>query len=140
MANENVNHPAHYNQGKIEVIEFLEDKFMAEPHLWNAVKYLSRAGKKDPAKFVEDCKKAIWYIERRIELHTQEKPRRPNEMNSPVTLDAATIQIVGLTESGPFPKREADCKHPPHAIEFKTVRSGDDPRSTWCVDCGKTFL
>lgn len=33
----------------------------------NAVKYISRAGKKDPAKTVEDLKKAAWYLQREIE-------------------------------------------------------------------------
>ena len=31
-------------------------------HLGNAVKYISRAGKKDPKKFREDLEKAIWYL------------------------------------------------------------------------------
>jgi hypothetical protein len=73
-----INHPAHYNQGKIEVIEFIEDKKLGF-HLGNAVKYISRAGKKDPAKEIEDLKKAVWYIERQIEL-VSGGTRRPNEM------------------------------------------------------------
>ena len=63
--NDVVNHPAHYTDGKIEVIEFIEDKKLGFC-LGNAVKYISRAGKKDPSKTVEDLKKAIWYINRRI--------------------------------------------------------------------------
>lgn len=81
----NVNHPKHYNQGKIEVIEFLEDQFMDRPHEWNAVKYLARAGRKDAAKTIEDLEKAIWYIKRKIELVSSAQvncqPKRPNEMN-----------------------------------------------------------
>lgn len=84
-----VNHPAHYNTGKIEVIEFLEDKFLNEPHLWTACKYLARAGKKDPAKFVEDCEKAIWMIRRRIEL-TKAEPRRPNDMIEKIEVPSLT--------------------------------------------------
>ena len=60
-----VNHPAHYTDGKIEVIEYIEDKKLGYC-LGNAVKYISRAGKKDPAKEVEDLEKAVWYIQRRI--------------------------------------------------------------------------
>ena len=64
--NENaVDHPAHYNAGKIEVIDYIEDQKLGFC-LGNAVKYISRSGKKDPAKEVEDLKKAVWYIERRI--------------------------------------------------------------------------
>ena len=60
-----VNRPAHYTDGKIEVIDFIEDKKLGFC-LGNAIKYISRAGKKDPTKEVEDLKKAKWYIERRI--------------------------------------------------------------------------
>lgn len=60
-----VNSPAHYNDGKIEVIDYIEDKKLGFC-LGNAIKYISRAGKKDPGKEVEDLSKAIWYINRRI--------------------------------------------------------------------------
>jgi len=60
-----VNSPSHYTTGKIEVIEFIEDKAL-NYHRGNAVKYLARAGKKDPAKEVEDLYKALWYINREI--------------------------------------------------------------------------
>lgn len=63
--NDAVNHPSHYTDGKIEVIEYIEDKGFGYC-LGNAIKYISRAGKKDPAKEVEDLRKAVWYIERRI--------------------------------------------------------------------------
>jgi hypothetical protein len=63
--NDSVNNPAHYTDGKIEVIEFIEDKKF-NFNLGNAVKYISRAGKKDPAKHIEDLKKAKWYLEREI--------------------------------------------------------------------------
>ena len=60
-----VNHPSHYTDGKIEVIEFIEDKNL-NYHKGNAIKYICRAGKKDPQKEIEDLKKAIWYISREI--------------------------------------------------------------------------
>lgn len=62
---DNVNNPSYYNDGKIEVIDFIEDKNL-NFHLGNAVKYISRAGKKDPDKTVEDLKKARWYLDREI--------------------------------------------------------------------------
>ena len=62
----NVNHPNHYANGRIEVIDFIEDKGLGF-HLGNAVKYISRAGRKDPARTVEDLQKAVWYINRQIE-------------------------------------------------------------------------
>ena len=63
---DNVNHPSHYNTVKIEVIEAIED-WKLDFCLGNAVKYIARAGKKDPNKTIEDLEKAIWYTNRRIE-------------------------------------------------------------------------
>lgn len=59
---ENVNHPAHYNSGGIEVIDVIEDWGLGFC-LGNALKYIRRAGRKtnDPT---EDLKKAQWYIRR----------------------------------------------------------------------------
>ena len=68
--NDPVNHPAHYTTGKIEVIDYIEDQKLPY-HLGNAVKYISRAGKKDKDKTVEDLKKAVWYIQRYIGLINQ---------------------------------------------------------------------
>lgn len=62
---EKVDHPSHYNAGRIEVIDFIEDQGL-NFNLGNAVKYISRAGKKDPAKFREDLEKAIWYLKREL--------------------------------------------------------------------------
>ena len=66
MEHDNINHPAHYTDGNIEVIDFIEDKQLGY-HLGNAVKYISRAGKKDPGKTAEDLRKAVWYLNRYIE-------------------------------------------------------------------------
>ena len=46
--NDPVNHPSHYCDG-IETIDFIESKHFPY-HIASAVKYLSRAGKKDPAR------------------------------------------------------------------------------------------
>ena len=64
--NDVVNHPSHYTDGKIEVRDFIEDKGL-NFHRGNAVKYIARAGKKNPAKEVEDLKKAVWYLNREIQ-------------------------------------------------------------------------
>ncbi len=64
--NDPVNRPSHYTDGKIEVIEFIEDKRLGFC-LGNSVKYIARAGKKDPSKHIEDLEKARWYLDREIE-------------------------------------------------------------------------
>lgn len=80
-----VNHPSHYNTGKIEVIEFIEDQRL-NYHVGNTVKYICRAGRKDPTKEIEDLEKAAWYLKRRIETLKAEREgraaTRPNNMNS----------------------------------------------------------
>lgn len=62
----NVNHPDHYGGDTpyetIKVIKAWKLNFQ----LGNAVKYLSRAGKKDPSKKIEDLQKAIFYIQDEI--------------------------------------------------------------------------
>lgn len=68
---EAVNHPDYYASSKIEVIDYIEDKELGFC-LGNAIKYISRAGKKKDngrntiEKEIEDLEKAIWYINRRI--------------------------------------------------------------------------
>ena len=61
---EMVNHPSHYNMGKYEAIDVIED-WNLNFNLGNAVKYISRAEHKD--NIVQDLKKALWYIEREIQ-------------------------------------------------------------------------
>ena len=41
-----VNHPAYYNRGSVEVIEFIED-WQLDFSMGSFVKYICRAGKKD---------------------------------------------------------------------------------------------
>jgi hypothetical protein len=64
---EMVNHPDHYG-GKdnpyeaIKVIRAWNLTFS----LGNVVKYVARAGKKDPLKRLEDLHKALWYLQEEI--------------------------------------------------------------------------
>ena len=58
-----IDHPSHYNRGKIEVIDFIEDQGLSF-HLGNVIKYIARAGSKGDK--LEDLKKARWYLDRYI--------------------------------------------------------------------------
>lgn len=58
-----IDHPSHYNRGKIEVIDFIEDQQL-NFNLGNVIKYICRAGFKDDRE--QDLKKALWYLEREI--------------------------------------------------------------------------
>ena len=62
---DNINRPKHYNQGKIEPIEVIEDWELGY-HLGNVIKYIARAEHK--GNMVEDLKKAKWYLDRYINL------------------------------------------------------------------------
>ena len=67
---EMVNGPQHYGgaDNPYEVIKVCEawglDK---DAYLFNVVKYVARAGKKDPQKELEDLKKAVFYLQRKVE-------------------------------------------------------------------------
>ena len=61
---EAINHPPHYNQGKIEVIEVIED-WGLDFHAGNVIKYVARH--KHKGNSLEDLKKARFYLDRLIE-------------------------------------------------------------------------
>ena len=70
---EEVNHPDRYAGGKFECIDVMLDVFGADAvkHfcILNAFKYLWRSEKKNG---VEDIKKAVWYLNKYIELGGEE--------------------------------------------------------------------
>ncbi len=68
MEKEMVNHPKHYQSGvnnEYEAIKVI-DAWNLGFSLGNTVKYISRAGKKDSNKELEDLKKAKWYLDHHI--------------------------------------------------------------------------
>lgn len=67
QVNDPVNHPSHYTKGNIEVADFIADQKLNFDR-GNAVKYVCRAGSKDPEKEIQDLEKAIWYIEHEIKM------------------------------------------------------------------------
>ena len=61
-----INHPEHYlKESGFEVIDVIE-AWNLDFSLGNALKYIARAGKKNPEKQKQDLEKAAWYIERTI--------------------------------------------------------------------------
>lgn len=64
---EMVNHPQHYNSGKIEVIKIMEDQLNPEEYRGyikgQVLKYITRERHKNG---LEDLKKAYWYLGRLI--------------------------------------------------------------------------
>ena len=67
MGDEMINNPIHYG-GKENVYETIKviDNWELDFLLGNVIKYISREGKKDPTKKLEDLKKDLFYLERKI--------------------------------------------------------------------------
>lgn len=70
QTHDSVNHPSHYTSDPsgIECIQITRHRNF---NIGNAIKYLWRAGLKEPTKFtdakeIEDLNKAIWYIQDEI--------------------------------------------------------------------------
>jgi Protein of unknwon function (DUF3310) len=66
---EMVNGPQHYGgaDNPYEVIKVCEAwELDQDAYLFNVVKYVARAGKKDESKELEDLKKAAFYLNRKI--------------------------------------------------------------------------
>ena len=69
MNKEMVNHPNHYGgeENPYEVIKVCEAWGLDhDAYLFNVVKYIARAGVKDRTKELEDLKKAVFYLDRKI--------------------------------------------------------------------------
>lgn len=60
----NVEHPSHYNKGKYEVIDVIND-WKLNFNLGNVIKYVARAEYKNNA--VEDLEKAMFYLNYEIQ-------------------------------------------------------------------------
>ncbi len=78
-----VNHPPHYNQGGMEVIDVIEiatsgertgDRGFIGYLLGNILKYLLRF--KYKGKPIEDLKKARWYLDKLIVVVSEEKTNK----------------------------------------------------------------
>lgn len=70
MSKEMVNHPGHYGgeDNVYEVIKVCEAWSLDnDAYLFNVVKYVARAGKKDSSKELEDLRKAAFYLNRKIQ-------------------------------------------------------------------------
>lgn len=65
--------PAHYQgfSNGAQVIDIVEN---LPYNRGSAIKYLARAGRKDPTKHVEDLRKAAWYVQREIDRIERNQP------------------------------------------------------------------
>lgn len=88
---DNVNHPSHYAEGRrYEPIDVIED-WELDFHLGNAVKYISRAGRKGDAR--EDIEKAVWYLNRWLERNGGASKDVPTPIPDDLSLPAGSEPI-----------------------------------------------
>lgn len=82
-----VNNPSHYGgaENVYEVVKVLEawglDRCF---YLGSCIKYIQRAGKKDPNKYIEDLEKAKWMLNRKINNLKKEKAISSAAINSTI--------------------------------------------------------
>ena len=129
----NVNHPAHYTDGKYETIEFIERHGFSF-HEGNAIKYISRAGKKDPSKTIEDLEKALWYIKRA----SNAEDYRPDAITAhdyiiDKKLSPALASALALIEASEYEKAEG-------MLEAEIKRLEKDESIDEQKDKGKFFV
>lgn len=105
MSNKKVNHPDHYQSSDptyetINVIEAWDLDFC----LGNAIKYISRAGKKGDQ--VEDLEKAAWYINRKIEKLKHDRAADTIKTDKGTRVDGLLCDKVGQDkqerDTGPY--------------------------------------
>lgn len=87
--------PQHYNTGKIEVANFIADQGLDYVR-GNVIKYVSRAGKKNPEKELEDLEKAAAYLQMAYNV-AQGKPA--------VVRDPETKEVVWSLFNNEPPKK-----------------------------------
>ena len=73
-----INHPPHYRRGGLECLDVIE-KLDWGYHLGNMLKYVWRAGRKDPMTELEDLKKGRFYLNRHIAAVTVRERRRDQD-------------------------------------------------------------
>lgn len=109
-----VDHPSHYNKGKIEVITIIKDWKLAFC-LGNAIKYTARCRSKGSE--IPDLKKAIWYLKYAIKNPQMESIRYEDgsfeddyinydpstvleDWDLPILLESVILSIYNFKSSG----------------------------------------
>lgn len=120
MSNDMVNHPAHYETNGIECIDAMVASQGAEAVrnycICNAFKYIWRHRHK--GKDVEDIQKAIWYLNRYLNLCEQkDEPETDKQKDKPADLDYIVESIRQVTS---FPQTLRGVRLNDHegAIEY----------------------
>ena len=106
-----VSHPDHYQSGKYEVIDIIEEftkdlSGIEAVDTGNAIKYVLRWHKKNG---VQDVKKAIWYLTHMAEhLEEKEKPIKPHSVVIHKLSDSGHYAIEDIKDDEKIDKEESE--------------------------------
>lgn len=93
---DSVNHPAHYNYGNVEVIDYIRDCIGIQGEYYfcigNCIKYISRAEYKNNK--LQDLMKCKWYLTRAIE--------DLDEMNNSNEISESTTDVINELNTEEF--------------------------------------
>ena len=93
---DSVNHPAHYNYGNVEVIDYIRDCIGIQGEYYfcigNCIKYISRAEYKNNK--LQDLMKCKWYLTRAIE--------DLDEMNNSNETSESTTDVINELNTEEF--------------------------------------
>jgi hypothetical protein len=135
-----VNHPSHYTShpSGIECIQITEHYNFC---VGNSIKYLGRQGLKTTGitdskrEQIQDCEKAIWYIQRHIQNLKGELYAESKKQNETVEKTGTCGQLSIGSET---PRKEVQgCNgSPAHGQSFASPTNGDDVSKLWLYSGG----
>jgi hypothetical protein len=96
-----VNHPPHYTQGKIEVLDFILDQKLGYLE-GQVIKYLCRAPHKGTQAM--DYHKAQFYLNKLVEMHEIKRPGIVQEWPSTYTYRGPATPLYPEAKEGEFNK------------------------------------
>lgn len=138
-----VNHPSHYTQYTgFEVIDVCEQLRAPDGsgnfNRGNAFKYLARAGWKNPAKEIEDLKKAVFYLQREIDRLDKPQPGDPRPVYKAGSGYWPQCPSCGQwMQKDPNEKNLFICALHLHPLIHDV---GDDPEIPGCPECHEPMI
>lgn len=141
---DSINHPSHYGgeASPYETIKVIEAWRLGFA-LGNAVKYISRAGKKRRDRTLEDLKKARWYLDREIsQLEAAQSCANAKSSASPQQLYSRQVRLsdsgtarqeksTGQVEGSASEKSESGCQTESPDLPGRSGLPGRPSEPTW---------
>lgn len=131
-----VDHPPHYIAGrKYEPKDVIRD-WDLNFSLGNAVKYISRAGRKDPSKTIEDLEKAIFYINDEIAAIRAEETQRIDDIERELKENTSWVKEFIKDYRGEYYPHEPELTPAEHATTTSDSIAGNGSYELWASsDC-----